>query len=275
MEEDVSEYKDLKKEGQLYSFVSDNLREERKKIYDAILQLKKFGNELLLEVRLNFIDGNTEAFQKYVDLVLNTCCEHLNINVERLTSTKYSLLVWIDLTEDEETKKSELLTSLPFELVTFEKATAEELAAFYYLTLLDYNDYFIAEHNAAIDSGLPKDGDGVSDEGQISITKLENKFDFVPIADVYSHFKKGLVDKQHLTNEELLSYLFYAFDRKQVPAKKFVLNDAKPKERIYNLFGDYFRGKASSPHGKKALYVRLLTDYFEGYNYKTVFANFS
>jgi len=101
-----------------------------------------------------------------------------------------------------------------------------------------------------------------------------NNFDDIKEADVYNHFKK-LVDKRMLTNEELNEYLLKAFQEKTPPENLFKLNNPRSKSEVRKVFHYYFKSIAQSPHGKQSQYVRLLTDYFEGYKFQTTKTNFS
>ncbi len=104
---------------------------------------------------------------------------------------------------------------------------------------------------------------------------FKNNFDRVAEYDVYNHFKK-LVEKKMLTDAELNEYLILAFQEKKTPKKPFKLKrEHSTKAYVRKIFYTYFKNEAQSPHGIKDDYVKLLTDYFEGYSFKTTKSNFS
>lgn len=102
-----------------------------------------------------------------------------------------------------------------------------------------------------------------------------NNFDKIKPADIYKHFKAGLVDKGHLTERELNKYLKAAFELKTIPETLFQIKDAPPKEKIYVVFYTYYLNVAGKPHRKQSQYVELLGNYFEGFNNKTIKTNWA
>lgn len=107
------------------------------------------------------------------------------------------------------------------------------------------------------------------------IPTFTNNFDQVEPKLVYDHFKKGLVDKKFLTEQELTEYLKYAFEIKKVPVTRFRINNARKKSEIEAIFYKYYKNVAGKIHGKQPEYAALLGNYFEGYKTSTVSTNFS
>jgi len=107
--------------------------------------------------------------------------------------------------------------------------------------------------------------------------KLEftNNFDNVEAEDVREHFKKGLVNRNMLNDNELADFLFTAFEKQIVPQKKFIFKKLETKQKVMKVFYQYYTDKAGKPHGKQKKYAALLGDYFEGFNSKNVSSNFS
>ena len=92
---------------------------------------------------------------------------------------------------------------------------------------------------------------------------------------VYKHFKKELVEKNHLTDLELLGYLSIAFDKQAIPEKLFRFKHSPTKQKIMKVFYGYYKDVAGKPHGKQKKYAALLGDYFKGYNTDSVSSNFN
>lgn len=105
--------------------------------------------------------------------------------------------------------------------------------------------------------------------------EFKNNFDEVEIKDVYDHFKKGLVKKGYLTEDELPKYLKAAFELKTIPKNLFKIKDAPKKSTIESVFYQYYKNVAGKTHGKQKQYAALLGDYFEGYKTSNVSSNFS
>jgi hypothetical protein len=102
-----------------------------------------------------------------------------------------------------------------------------------------------------------------------------NNFDNIKPAEVYNHFKIGLVDKGYLKEQELNDYLKAAFELKTIPETLFKINNAPNKQAIEAVFYNYYKSIAGKIHGKQNHYAALLGNYFEGYKTLTVITNFS
>lgn len=111
--------------------------------------------------------------------------------------------------------------------------------------------------------------------GGMTWQTIQNNFDNVDMAKVYQHFKRGLVDKEYLTEAELVRYLKAAFEDKQVPKPLFNFTNSPKKDRIRLVFYKYYTDVAGKLHGKQQKYAALLGDYFLGYKTPTVASNFS
>lgn len=138
------------------------------------------------------------------------------------------------------------------------------------LVLSKINDFLNEAEHETKDNLQPQ-----PQEAETTSFKFENKFDDVSEADVYNHFKK-LVDKKMLSDLELNEYLIKAFQETTLSKKTFKLKrNFSTKSDVRKIFYDYYKDIAQKPHGKKDDYVKLLTDYFEGYNFETTKTNFS
>jgi hypothetical protein len=107
------------------------------------------------------------------------------------------------------------------------------------------------------------------------IPKFENNFDKIKPAEIYKHFKAGLVEKGYLTEVELNEYLKAAFELKKIPETRFKIKDAPNKAAVEAVFYKYYKNIAGKIHGKQNQYAALLGNYFEGYKTSTVSSNFS
>jgi hypothetical protein len=119
---------------------------------------------------------------------------------------------------------------------------------------------------------ISKIQDGVQ---QITIGNVKNNFDNIEILDVYNHFKKGLVDKKHLSENELIEYLKFSFDKMEIPKTLFEVKNVHTKQKIIKVFFHYYKDISGKPHGKQKEYAALLGDYFEGFVTENVRTNFN
>ena len=117
---------------------------------------------------------------------------------------------------------------------------------------------------------------------QISVEKteqdtptFENNFDNVNPAEIYKHFKNGLVDKEYLSVQELNEYLKAAFEFKTTPEILFKLKHTPTKQNIYTVFYTYYKDVAQKKHNTQEQYAALLGDYFEGYKTKIIQTNWA
>lgn len=112
-------------------------------------------------------------------------------------------------------------------------------------------------------------------ENPKDIFNIQNNFDGVNIIDIYNHFKTGLVDKNFLSDSELIDYLNQAFEQNSNPKTRFKIKNAKTKQIVIHVFYEYYKNVACKPHGKQKKYAALLGEYFEGYNTNNVSSNFN
>lgn len=103
---------------------------------------------------------------------------------------------------------------------------------------------------------------------------FKNNFDHIDPKDVYDHFKT-LVSRKYLTEKELQTFLKNAFELPDLPEKRLSFSGVASKSNIYKIFHSYYKNKASHPFKKQLEYVRLLSNYFEGYKENTVKTNWT
>jgi len=114
---------------------------------------------------------------------------------------------------------------------------------------------------------LNKSKIGISEHNPLKYVKglglemdFKNNFDRVPESEVYQYFKTKLVDKNMLTEAELVRYLKAAFEHKQKPKKRFEIT-GRTKGQTVKIFHEYYE-KAGHPHGKAIEYAGLFFAYF-------------
>lgn len=119
-----------------------------------------------------------------------------------------------------------------------------------------------------------------ANRGQNANIKVEqqlfsNNFDSISPEDIFTHFKRGLVEKGYFEETELIEYLKTAFELKKKPAILFKLKHRPSKEKIYLVFYTYYKDIAGKPHTRQNDYVELLGNYFEGFDNSIIRTNWS
>lgn len=97
----------------------------------------------------------------------------------------------------------------------------------------------------------------------IDVLNLENKFNDMPIKEVHDYFKKNLLDKNRIEEEDLLRFIKYAFINEQNLEKKIKMKNHEYVKDIKDIFFKFY--EKNKKHGSKDKYERLLVDYFEGF----------
>ena len=75
-----------------------------------------------------------------------------------------------------------------------------------------------------------------------------------------------------MNNGEFMQWIKLAFEKQEPPERKFKLIGKYKKGDIRKLFHTYWR--SSGKHGNREVYVRLLSDYFEKFEFENTKANF-
>jgi hypothetical protein len=102
-----------------------------------------------------------------------------------------------------------------------------------------------------------------------------NTFDNIKPAEIYKHFKAGLVEKGYLTEQELNAYLKAAFELQTKPETLFKLKHTPAKQKIYTVFYIYYKDISQKKHARQKEYAALLGDFFEGYNTEIIQTNWA
>lgn len=115
----------------------------------------------------------------------------------------------------------------------------------------------------------------LSDTSTVEKTLFKNNFDNVTESKIIEYFTKHLVEKRYLTKETLTKYLKQAFELKTPPIQKFSFENLPTQGKIRKVFYDYFSTTAGKPSGRKLEYVKLLGEYFNGFETHKINTNFS
>jgi len=105
--------------------------------------------------------------------------------------------------------------------------------------------------------------------------EFENNFDRVKNTAVYDFFKTKLVDKKYLTVDSLHNYLKGAFENQKPPLTKFNFEKKYLIKDIRKIFYDYFTVINTEKYSTQDRYIKLLTDYFEGFDFDKIKNNFN
>ncbi|WP_394749321.1 hypothetical protein [Spongiimicrobium salis] len=101
---------------------------------------------------------------------------------------------------------------------------------------------------------------------------FKNNFDSLPESKVRDYFFNKLVSSGYLNEAELNEYLFCVFEQ-GIITSKFTLRKRTTKGDVISIFSKYYED-SYNPRGRKREYVRLLSDYFIGFDEQKVFNNF-
>ena len=102
---------------------------------------------------------------------------------------------------------------------------------------------------------------------------LSNEFDKTSLIDVYNFFAEELVNKKYLSKDTLLDYIRIAFQDRRLPDEKFRLR-TKERNKIIDIFYRFYSEVSSRRHGTRDQYIKLLSNYFENFDFNKVKNNF-
>jgi len=120
-----------------------------------------------------------------------------------------------------------------------------------------------------LDSKIKKDALNI-----VSIQNIENNFDKVPIEKLYKNYY-ALVEKKYITEDELLIFMNFAFDKKEPLENKISFTNVKNKLSVIECFHKHHHDLAGKIRGRQPKYAELLSKYFEGFEIEYVITNFS
>ena len=101
------------------------------------------------------------------------------------------------------------------------------------------------------------------------VETIINNFNGDSVDNIIDHFRSL---EKYMNNGEFLQWIKQAFEMQEAPKKEFKLTGKRTKSEIRRLFYTYW--KSSGKHGNKKEYVRLLSDYFEEFDFESTYTNF-
>ena len=101
------------------------------------------------------------------------------------------------------------------------------------------------------------------------VETIINNFNGDSVDDIIDHFRSL---EKLMNNGEFMQWIKLAFEMQEPPERKFQLKGGFKIGKIRNLFHAYWR--SSGKHGNREVYVRLLSDYFEKFEFENTKANF-
>jgi len=104
---------------------------------------------------------------------------------------------------------------------------------------------------------------------------FENNFDRVSNKAVYNFFNTELVEKKYLSIQDLQTFLKMAFENQEHPQTKFNFKKKYLIKNIRVIFYKYFSEINKEKYNTQDRYIRLLTDYFEGFEFEKIKSNFN
>ena len=261
------------------------LREQAKYTESCKTIRQKYFEELMTELGLTAEIANELGFPQWLKM------KNLSASIkgERGGSIKFNPnkdgVTHIDFNSDEiadafieygETKKNKSLTEE-------EKAQAKKKYDDVCKKVLEQEKKLREIANGTIEA---------SDRKSITTSKLPEKkssedleslpyhsFDGKTFEEIYDYFHKPLVglikDKPiYLDDETLREYITLAFFKQEIPKRQFsFLNFSESTGKIIGIFFAYYSLLPRNKRKSKEWHVKLLTDYFTQFDYKTTHGN--
>lgn len=109
---------------------------------------------------------------------------------------------------------------------------------------------------------------------QTSFTFVNN-FDQLEPNKIYEYFFNSLVKTNYIDERALQGYLITAFQNKQKPQQRITIINKPSNKKILPIFYNYYNDIAGKPYGRQLDYVKLLGDYFVGFDTEKLKTNFS
>lgn len=260
----------------------DNLRESGTETSKTAF-IKKFSN--------NYDPDLLETLIKDIDLYLFIEkdikeSEFSNVDVDNAIKSRlenglevpyYKSTLPINLTEKQKEFQGKLESTIVFQNAKQRINTEALLFPFEFLTIHHLKKQVkekILELQTAQNQHAPTDPAPKNEVFEIGFNFI-NTFDSVAAITVYKYFSTELVDKQYLSKEKLEQFLISAFQENNEIIEKLHFDKIKTQAEIIKIFYRYYKTIAQKPYGKKNKYLKLLTNYFIGYDFKTIDSNFS
>jgi len=135
-----------------------------------------------------------------------------------------------------------------------------------YRELKSYADNYISEYL--------KNFDNIKDENKERV-QFKNNFDQVEPNRVYQYFFDSLVKPKYIDESILKDYLIAAFQDKQELQQRITIRNKVTNKKVQEVFYIYYKDIAGKPYGKQQEYIKLLGNYFVGFDTEKLKTNFS
>jgi len=273
---------------------------EKKAFFDEVLNFSNNYNKNYFDLVINGIVYNSNSLKAYfirhqkfafknefIELKdFFTACKEIIIELKKEVEFQYysginDLCLKQDKLEAEPSKENlKILESLkPFEKHTKSKNkifNIKNLGNGKFAANLSMNNILhledsIIDAQKSIKNGNNKKSGNENDKPFV----FTNNFDHVTEKGVYDYFALHLVKSKHLTKKGLEEYLILAFQNKKLPKQKISLLNKNTNKEIIKIFYNYFNIQAGHPYGKQFDYVKLLGNYFMGFDSDKLKTNFS
>lgn len=135
---------------------------------------------------------------------------------------------------------------------------------------LQFQSFDICEYNIQLEPQQPDTNEPIDE-----VFKFENNFDRVQCSIVYKYFKDELVNKKYLNEENFHAFLKIAFENSLQLQSKFKFEKKYIIKDIRAIFYKYYNEINFEKYKNQDKYIKLLTDYFEGFEFDKVKSNFN
>lgn len=114
----------------------------------------------------------------------------------------------------------------------------------------------------------------ISLEDQKFEDNFRNNFNFEDSKNVYQYFRRELIDKELISEDDFKLFIKTAFENVEPLKSKLKFLKNVTKKRIIKIFAQFYKNSASF-QGEKTKYVNLLVENFEGFHFKNTYDNFT
>ncbi len=239
-------------------------KQHRLKPKESYKDARKF-NELQTEMEseLNSLTWNNLIIEKAKELKLY---ENSTLDIRNRLNTTMHLMDDIKPAEEAE------IIEAKEKYLTFRKETdfCSFLTGFLFMDLDRALTEFFGAFTDVSDMNRTQTESPAPQSEDDPVDIITNNFNSDDIDSVIDHFQSL---EKYMKNGEFLQWIKQAFELLETPEHKFKLIGKYMISEIRGLFYTYY--KKPGNHGKKDKYVKLLSDYFEGFDFEKTKANFN
>ncbi|MDA0177207.1 hypothetical protein OOZ35_06855 [Mesoflavibacter profundi] len=221
-----------------------------------------------IAVEINILDAYSDILTKdEIKKIDSTKTVWAKTNDSILTPDNWSKKVDIFYKQRMETYNKSYADAekINLELETLEKLTINKTE--YKILKSRYKDYLLNKLQQ------PKQTDIINSDKNGFLLK-ENNFDNVEPQKVVKHFYK-LVENGYITQSNFNLFIESLFYKNQKLNSKIEIIKPNSKSRVKKIFYTYYDSIQSEKYSNQEKYLKLLTDNFIGFNYKSLKTNFS